>query len=48
MDVFKVDTKWMIGRDSELNFCMDNWAPQGPIWNLVQGPLNRDEGEIKS
>ena len=47
MDVFKAGAKWIIGRDSELNFWMDNWAPQGPIQNLVQGPLNKDEGMLK-
>ena len=47
MDVFKAGAKWIIGRDSELNFWMDNWAPQGPIRNLVQRPLNRDEGILK-
>ena len=46
-DVFKVGTKWVIGRDSNLRFWMDNWFFQGPIRNLVQGPLTRDEGDIK-
>lgn len=27
VDVFKAGAKWIIGRDSELNFWMDNWAP---------------------
>ena len=46
-DVFKAGVKWIIGRNSEVNFWMDNWAPQGPFWNLVQGPLNRDEEKLK-
>ena len=46
-DVFKVGTKWVIGRDSNLRFWMDNWFSQGPIRNLVQGPLTRDEGDMK-
>lgn len=46
-DVFKAGVKWIIGRNSEVNFWMDNWAPQGPLWNLVQGPLNRDEEKLK-
>ena len=26
---------------------MDNWSPQGPIRDLVQGPLTREEGNMK-
>ena len=26
-DVFKAGVKWIIGRNSEVNFWMDNWAP---------------------
>ena len=45
--MFLMLTKWVIGRDSDLRFWMDNWSSQGPIRNLVQGPLTRDEGDIK-
>ena len=30
-----------------LGFGMDNWSSQVPIRNLVQGPLTRDEGDMK-
>ena len=45
--MFLMLTKWVIGRDSDLRFWMDNWSSQGPIRNLVQGPLTRDEGDMK-
>ena len=46
-DVFNAGTKWVIGRDRDLRFWMDNWSSQGPIRNLVQGPLTKDEGDMK-
>ena len=46
-EVFKAGVKWIIGRNSEVNFWMDNWVPQGPLKSLVQGLLNRDEENLK-
>ena len=46
-EVFNARTKWVIGNDSNLRFWMDNWSPQGPIRDLVQGPLTREEGNMK-
>lgn len=46
-DVFTVGTKWVIRRESKHRFWLDNWPSQGPIRNLVQGPLNRGESSME-
>lgn len=37
--IFKKGTKWILGRESKLNFWNDNWAIEGPIKSLIEGPL---------
>lgn len=46
-DAFNAGTKWVIKSNNNLRFWTDNWSLQGRVRNLVQGPLNREEGNMK-
>lgn len=39
VDLFRQGSRWVIGRDSNLNFWHDNWTHKGPIRQLIQCPL---------
>ena len=46
-DIFKADSRWVLGRESNLNFREDNWLSSGPIRGSVQGPLLLQEANLQ-
>ena len=38
-NVFKLGTRWILGRNSQLRFWFDNWSNQVPLRQVIQGPL---------
>ena len=41
-EVFTKGSFWMVGRNSNLNFWYGKWLKEGPLRQLIQGPLPRD------
>ena len=41
--VFKNGIKWIVRKDSQLSFWFDKWLIDGPLRNIIHGPLNRGE-----
>ena len=39
--------KWIPGRNSNLSLWHDNWAANGPLRDLIQGPLLEEEERHK-
>lgn len=46
-NIFKADSRWVLGRESNLNFREDNWLSSGPIRGSVQGPLLLQEANLQ-
>ena len=45
--IFNAGTRWSLGRDSDISFWFDNWTSEGPLRNLLHGPLTREEEELR-
>ena len=46
-EVFSKGTRWIPGRDSNLNNWFDSWSSLGPLREMVQGPLSMEEANLK-
>ncbi|KAL0005393.1 hypothetical protein SO802_012954 [Lithocarpus litseifolius] len=47
MEVFKKGIRWIPGKNSELSLWDDNWASNGPLQSLIQGPIEAEEEHLK-
>ena len=45
--VFQNGTRWFPGRESNLSFWFDSWTSQGPLRQVVQGPLPLESEKMK-
>lgn len=45
--VFSKGTRWIPGRESNLNLWFDSWSSLGPLREMVQGPLLVEEANLK-
>lgn len=41
-EVFMKGSRWTVDKDSKINIWYGNWTKQGPIWQLIQGPLTQE------
>lgn len=46
-DMFNKGLKWIVGGNSNLKFWNDKWLSEGPLRNMIIGPLNRDENQLQ-
>ena len=46
-DIFEAGSRWVLGRESNLNFWENNWLPSSPISGSVQGPLPLQEANLQ-
>ncbi|KAL0004790.1 hypothetical protein SO802_012351 [Lithocarpus litseifolius] len=46
-EVFNKGVKWIQGRNSNLSLWHENWAVNGPLRDLIQGPLLEEEECLK-
>lgn len=46
-DIFKADSRWILGRKSNLIFREDNWLSSGPIHGSVKSPLSLQEANLQ-
>lgn len=46
-DTFNWGIKWVIGRNSNLNFWFDTWTFEGPICQMIQGPLSLEDQQLR-
>ena len=42
MDIFNKGSRWLVGRDSNLNVWHSNWLSKGTLRSYIQGPLPRE------
>ena len=40
---FNWGIKWVISRNSNVSFCFDTWTFEGPIYQMIQGPLSLED-----
>ena len=45
--VFQNGTRWFPRRESNLSFWFDSWTSQGPLRQVVQGPLPLESEKMK-
>lgn len=46
-DIFKADSRWILGRESNLIFREDNWLSSSPIHGSVKSPLSLQEANLQ-
>lgn len=42
MDTFNKGSRWMVGRESNLNLWLSNWTSGGLLRHLIQGPISQE------
>lgn len=47
LTTFKKGVIWTIGRNSELNFCLDKWSNIETLRSTIHGPLTMEEESLK-
>lgn len=43
MENFNKGIKWAVERNSNLNFWFDTWINRGTVWQMIHGPLSRED-----
>ena len=47
VDTFNRGAKWVVGSNSNLKFWFDHWTSEGPVRQMIQGPLSLADHQLR-